>query len=123
MFKNIQSKTKNTLKPEKKCDHIDFWSLYKIINFSRKSLEWTCNLCGKEIKLEYLWATNFKKYPLVATFSCLLWISPAILIIVISWMLAEVYGPWIYFLAIIDVVIFHFWAMYYIIKWELVKVI
>lgn len=109
-------------KDEKKCSHNDFWSLYKIINFHRTSMKWSCKKCWNEIQLEYLWYEAMKNNILVQIFSCILWISPAILIIIISSMLAEIYGPWVYFWAIIDIIIFHFWAMYYIIRGRLIEI-
>ena len=124
-MKTLKNKLWNLFSSKKwknKCKHDDFWSLYKIINFNRRSMTWVCWKCWEEITLKYLWYDALSRNLWVAAFSCILWLSPAILIILISSMLAEIYGPWIYFLAIIDVVIFHFWAMYYIIRGGLVEV-
>jgi hypothetical protein len=114
--KSIKEKIKDTLRINDPCDHVDFWKLYRIINFHRTSMKMKCPDCKKTIAIEYRGAENFKKDILVRGFSAVLWMSPALLIVTFAVLLAEIYGPWMYFLAIIDVIIFHFWAMYYIIK-------
>lgn len=116
-------KTIKKLKMKKvKCDHIDFWSMYKIINFRRYSMKGKCSRCGEKISLKYLWHDALSKNIWVRLFAWILWMSPAFLIITIAFVLAPIFGPIIYVFAIIDVVIFHFWAMYYIVKWGLVEV-
>ena len=111
---NIVHKTK-----EKKCPHDDFWSLYKILNFNRRSMKWICWKCEEEITLKYLWYDALNRNLWVATFSCVLWMSPAFLIIALASIYGEVSG---YIIAIVAVIAFHFWAMYYVIRGWLVEV-
>lgn len=102
-----------------KCEHNDFWSIYKIINFKRRSMKWTCGKCWKNITLKYLWHDALSKNVWVAAFSCILWMSPAFLIVAIAAIYGDVSG---YIIAILAVIAFHFWAMYYIVKWGLIEV-
>ena len=112
-------KDKENKESKQKCEHMDFWSIYKIINFKRHSMKWTCSLCGKDIKLKYLGHDALSKNWWVAAFSCILWMSPAFLIIALAYMYGETSG---YIMAIWAVIVFHFWAMYYMVKWGLIEV-
>lgn len=106
----------------KKCNHVSFWDIYKVINFHKsfpgKSWrEYDCTKCWKKCTLKWKWYKKMKKNPFIQFFTYFLWILPAIILIALV-----VYWALNYMTAIFIVSLYHFWAMYYIINSNRLKI-
>lgn len=100
----------------KKCDHKNFWEIYKIINFNRTFWDenwrkFKCSKCNKKCILKWKWYKKMKKNPIKRFFTYFLWLIPGFLVIYLAF--TQVIS---YICAIILITIFHFLAMYLIIK-------
>lgn len=104
------------------CDHENFWFLYKMINFSH-SFKTTqkCPHCKKQVSLSLRGQKLLKKNFTLRLLSAIFWLSPVVLIVIISGEYMDIF-PWNYVWAVIFITAYHFAAMYYIIKGPLLKV-
>jgi len=98
-----------------KCNHKDFWNIYKVINFNKKFCEkhwreFKCETCWKKCILKWKWYNKLQKSRIKKYFVYFLWILPAIILIYLS--IIQIIS---YLLAILIITIFHFVAMYYIV--------
>lgn len=103
--------------------HPWFWYIYRLINFSHsfnathrdreKNIEITLKLRGQK---------KLRKNPFLRAISWALWLSPALLVIILAFIF-PILTPWNYIFAIIWVTVYHFAAMYYIIEvWDILKI-
>jgi hypothetical protein len=107
---------------DKNCTHKSFWQIYKIINFNKtfcweNGREYRCELCNKKCVLKWKWYNKMKKNFVIRFITYLLWLSPAIILILLVayWMLN-------FLVAILIITMFHFWAMYFIINSSRLKI-
>lgn len=108
--------------PNKKCDHKSFWEIYKIINFrrtfsSKSWIDFKCKVCHKKCNAKWEWYNEMHKNPVKKYLTYFLWMLPAIILIFLV-----AFKFMCSFTAIIIIIIFHFWAMYYIIKSKRLKI-
>lgn len=101
---------------KKNCNHRSFWEIYKIINFNRtfceeKGRKFTCSKCGKKCKLKWRGYKEMKKSGFKKYLTYFLWMLPAIILIFLS--VTQIISYWS---AILYIIIFHFWAMYFIVN-------
>ena len=107
----------------KKCKHISFWEIYKIINFhsflcKKKDREFKCSLCHKKCIIKWKGYKSLKNNFIRRLTIYLLWLMPAfiILALVTNWYLNA-------FLAILVIIAYHFSAMIFIINSKKLKII
>ena len=104
------------------CTHENFWFLYKMINFSHSfNTSQKCPQCGKSVSLKMKGEKKVHKNFIMRIFMTFMWMAPVFLIIFFSSYYMESY-PWNYVAAIIAVTLYHFAAMYFIIKGPLLKI-
>ena len=106
--------TNKIIMKNKKCSHIKFWQIYKIINFNKtfwkkKGREFKCEICHEKCKLKWKWYEKINN--IVRFFTYLLWLLPAIILI-----LLVACGKLNFLIAILIITVFHFLAMYFIIN-------
>jgi hypothetical protein len=106
----------------KKCNHLSFWQIYKIINFNVKFIdkEWRvfkCNKCNKKCVLSWKWYKEMKKNGFNKAAIYFLWLLPAL---ILMYKVANLELN--YLIAILLVIIYHFWAMCYIIDSPRLKI-
>jgi len=106
----------------KKCKHVSFWEIYKIINFNRflckkKEREFKCSTCHKKCKIEWRGYKRIKNNPVRRLTIYLLWLMPAFII------LALVTNRYLNaFVAILIIIAYHFLAMIYIANSKKLKI-
>lgn len=101
----------------------DYWALYKAINFRRysKTRTYYDPKIGKKMEYRFIGADCFKGNILLSAFSVVLWLSPVVLII-LPFLPKVTHCPWMLIFPIMGVIIYHFWAMYYIIRGPFLEV-
>lgn len=103
------------------CDHENFWFLYKMINFSHSfKTSQKCPDCGKKISLKLRGEKQMKKNFVMRIFMTFMWMAPVFLILFFSSYYMESF-PWNYIFAASAVIVYHFAAMYAIIRGPLLK--
>lgn len=104
-------------------ESVDYWSIYKAINFWRLSAntKFVDAKTGKEYTYTFVGADQMRKSFFFAFFSCILWMSPA-LIIVYTTALFWYSHPWAYLVGILAVTLYHFAGMYYCIRGALIQI-
>lgn len=100
----------------KKCNHRNFWEIYKIINFNKTFCEknwreFICPNCKKTCVLKWKWYNKMQKSWLKKYLTYLLWSLPAIILIYLT-----LFQMISYLSAILLITVFHFGAMYFILK-------
>jgi len=95
----------------------DYWSVYRAINFGRLSgkREYTDKKTGKKMTYEFVGNEIIAKSIFMKIFSAILWLSPVLLIFMFI-SSYSVYDPIVYIYAAFATIIYHFAAMYYIIR-------
>lgn len=98
------------------CEHESFWFLYKMINFSHSfKVKKKCPHCGKKISIKMQGEKEVRKNFTMRILMTFFWMAPVFLIIFCSSIYMDSF-PWNYIFAVIAVTVYHFAAMYYIIK-------
>jgi hypothetical protein len=93
----------------------DYWSVYKAINFKRFSSdrEFTDKTSGKTMRYDFIGEEKFSSSRFLRIFSGLLWMSFPLLVITLAIVSLYVMA---YVFAIIAITLYHFAAMYYVIR-------
>lgn len=100
----------------------NYWSAYKAFNFSRitKNKQFIDKNTGKTLEYNFVWAEKIKSDPLLSLLSVILWMSPAILIVVLS-VICSISSLWSFFFWVLAVIAYHFLGMYYCIRWPMIE--
>ena len=107
----------------KKCSHVSFWEIYKIINFHRflckkKERTFKCAACHKKCVIKWKGYKTLKNNPLRRLTIYLLWLMPAFII------LALVTNRYLnVFVAIVIIIAYHLLAMIYIANSNKLKIV
>ena len=110
--------------PTKKTETLPhYWSVYWAINKHRvgKKPAYTDKKTGKEMSYEFVGAEVMKANKILQVFSSIMWMSPALLIVLLS-LLYIPYFPGSLFVGILLIIAYHFAAMYYIIRGPHIKI-
>lgn len=111
MKKDIKKELKNN-----KCCHNDFWTVYKMINFSHSfDTQKKCETCGKKISVHLRGYKKTQNTPMMHLLSGVFWMMPVFFILAVASYYMEAF-PLNYIVAILMLILYHFAAMYYIIK-------
>lgn len=117
----VIKKSQKEVKKEK-CCHDDFWTVYKMINFSHSfDTQQTCEACGKKISVKLRGYKKSQNTPMMHILSAVFWMAPVFFILAVASYYMESF-PLNYIIAILMLIVYHFAAMYYIIKGPFLKV-
>ena len=105
-----------------KCNHKNFWEIYKLINFNRvfSDKDWRkfkCSNCWKKCVMKWKWYKKMKKSYIKSMFTYFLWLFPAIILIYLTAIFVINY-----LCAILLIIFYHLGAMYYIINSDRLKI-
>jgi len=100
-----------------------YWSVYWAINKHRvgKTPEFTDKKTGKKMTYEFIGAEIMKKSVFLQVFSSIMWMSPALLVVLLS-LLYIPYCSMSLLIGIFVIIAYHFAAMYYIIRGPHIKI-
>ena len=95
----------------------DYWSVYKAINFKRFSSnrEYTDKKSGEVMSYSFVGTEKIRGSIFMQLFSALLWLSPVLVIIMMS-LFCLWANPFSLLAAIPLIILYHFAAMYYVIR-------
>ncbi len=100
---------------------MSFWQVYKIINIDRlftlkRWVAFKCDRCGGKCIAK---ARRLRKVDSIISksFRYFLWLSPALILIFLV-----AFKKMNFAVAILLITLYHFWAMYFIIKWKYIKI-
>ena len=107
---------------KQKCFHDDFWTVYKMINFSHSfNTEKKCPNCNKKIAVKLKGYKKVENTPMMHLLSGIFWMMPVFFILALASLYMDAF-PYNYIWAVIALIAYHFAAMYYIIKGPFLKV-